>query len=99
VEYVPIDYAARKGRSKIRPIYDTLNFIQLIIRTVLLFEPLRIFLPVAFLLLLAGGAVFVYSYLWLNKLLDATVLMCVIGAIQVLSIGMFADMVNRRLDR
>jgi glycosyltransferase involved in cell wall biosynthesis len=99
VAYVPIDYAPRKGRSKIRPIYDTLNFVQLIIRTVLLFEPLRVFLPIAFLLLLGGAGAFAYSFVWLDKLLDATVILCVIGAIQILGIGMIADMVNRRLDR
>ncbi len=39
VEYVPIDYFERKGKSKIRPIRDTLNFIQLIIRNVLYINP------------------------------------------------------------
>jgi hypothetical protein len=35
VEYVSIDYFQRQGKSKIKPVQDTLNFIQLIIRTVL----------------------------------------------------------------
>ena len=99
VDYLPIDYARRKGKSKIRPVYDTLNFIQLIIRTVLLFEPLRVFLPIAFIMLLAGAGAFVYSYFWLDKLLDATVVLCVFGSLQILSIGMIADMLNRRLNR
>ena len=33
VKFVPIDYARRMGKSKIRPILDTLRFIQLILRT------------------------------------------------------------------
>ncbi|MBW2278430.1 MAG: glycosyltransferase family 2 protein [Deltaproteobacteria bacterium] len=98
IEYVPIDYEKRVGKSKIRPIRDTLNFIQLIIRTVLLFEPLRIFLPIAFLFLLGAGAVFAYSYLYTPKIMDMSVTILVVGALQFLGIGMIADMINRRLD-
>ena len=43
VKYTPIAYHKRSGRSKIRPIRDTLNFLQLIIRTVVYFEPLKVF--------------------------------------------------------
>src|SRR3989338_11136852 len=43
VNFIPIDYNKRHGKSKIRPVYDTLNFIQLILRTVLYFNPLRVF--------------------------------------------------------
>ena len=45
VRFTPICYEARVGRSKMRPIYDTLNFIQLICRTTLYFNPLRVFIP------------------------------------------------------
>ncbi|MBL6722105.1 MAG: glycosyltransferase family 2 protein, partial [Planctomycetes bacterium] len=46
VEYVTIDYAPRSGRSKIKPIRDTLGFTALILRTVLYFNPLKVFFPV-----------------------------------------------------
>lgn len=99
VAYVPIEYARRVGKSKVRPIHDTLNFVQLIIRTILLFEPLRIFLPAAALMLLAAVGVFSYSLFCLPHILDTTVTLLVVGAIQMLAIGMIADMINRRLDR
>ena len=47
VHFEPIDYHPRTGRSKIRPIRDTLNFAQLILRTGAYFAPLRLFLPIA----------------------------------------------------
>ncbi len=50
VEYVPIDYHARVGKSKIRPIRDTLDFMQLILRIALYFAPLKLFLPLSLLL-------------------------------------------------
>ncbi|MEO0661791.1 MAG: glycosyltransferase family 2 protein, partial [Planctomycetota bacterium] len=47
VDYVSIDYAPRQGSSKIKPIRDTLGFLALIIRTIVYFNPLKVFLPVA----------------------------------------------------
>ncbi|MGF1494894.1 MAG: glycosyltransferase family 2 protein [Microcoleaceae cyanobacterium] len=47
VHYEPIDFHHRKGKSKIKPIRDTLRFVQLILRTGLYFAPLKVFLPVA----------------------------------------------------
>ncbi|MGD9107982.1 MAG: glycosyltransferase family 2 protein [Gammaproteobacteria bacterium] len=46
VKYTPIEYFARTGSSKIKPFRDTINFITLIVTTVLYFRPLRIlFIP------------------------------------------------------
>ena len=54
VHYVPIDYFARRGRSSFHPIRDTFNYLTLVIRAVMYFKPLRIFVPLSGLLLLAG---------------------------------------------
>ena len=54
VAFVPINYYARTGKSKIHPIRDTLNFIQLILRIGLYFAPLKIFLSLSGLLLAAA---------------------------------------------
>jgi hypothetical protein len=54
VEYVTIDYLKREGKSKIRPIADTLNFARLILRTVMFFHPRRTLAP---LVLLASACV------------------------------------------
>ena len=54
VEYVPIDYYRRTGASSIRPIRDTLNFFLLIVRMVVTFRPLNVFLPAAAVLLVLG---------------------------------------------
>lgn len=96
IEYVPISYERRKGKSKINPIKDTLNFIQLIIRTVLYFEPLRIFIPISLLLLLSSFLVLFIS--WLNgKVMDVTTVILFVASIQMLGIGMLADILDRRL--
>jgi len=51
IKYVPIDYYKTKGRSTINPLKDTYNFISLVIRTVMYFNSLKIFLPLATLIL------------------------------------------------
>lgn len=97
VKYVPIDYYRRIGKSKIRPIRDTFNFIQLIIRTALLFNPLKIFLPASVMLFLAGFFVFFYSLFFLPFVLDITAVVLVVGGLQILAIGMIADLINKKM--
>ncbi len=96
VKYVPIDYLKREGKSKIRPIADTINFLKLIIRTIMYFDPLRIFLPVTVALALASVAVGVGSF-YAGRLMDVTTVLLAMTSIQVLAIGMLADMLNRRI--
>jgi len=70
VEYIPIDYFHRKGKSKIKPIQDTLNFIQLIIRTVLYFNPLRVFVPLSFCLVVFAFVVLFGSWFLLGQAME-----------------------------
>ncbi|MBM2835706.1 MAG: hypothetical protein HW406_2867 [Candidatus Brocadiaceae bacterium] len=96
VEFVPIEYKIRSGRSKIRPIRDTMNFIQLIIRTVLYFDTLKIFLPISILFFISSIAVLVLSYLFTPKIMDITTVILFISGVQILAIGMIADLIDKR---
>jgi glycosyltransferase involved in cell wall biosynthesis len=95
VDYVTIDYAARSGRSKIRPIRDTLGFTALIIRTVLYFNPLRVFYPLAGVLLLGFLGLLAYDLFYLKDLGDKTVLLFV-ALVQVLTVGLIADLIEKK---
>ena len=97
VAFEPIDYLARKGKSKIRPIHDTLNFIQLIVRTVLYFEPLRVFLPASLLMLALSVAWGAFSYFALGKFADASTMLLFMTGIQLGALGLLADLIDRRL--
>jgi glycosyltransferase involved in cell wall biosynthesis len=96
VDFVPIEYKIRSGRSKIRPIRDTLNFLQLIIRTVLYFDPLKIFLPISACFFISSIAVLVLSYLFTPKVMDITTVILFISGVQILAIGMIADLIDKR---
>lgn len=99
VSFVPINYHKRIGRSKIRPLKDTFNFVFLIIRTVLYFNPLKIFLPMSLILFASGIAVFLYSYYLLDKVMDVSTILLIVTSIQVAAIGLLADLIDKRLQR
>ena len=96
VRYVSIDYRARVGKSKIRPIQDTLGFIQLILRTVLYFDPLKIFVPLTLLLWLVGLIVGLSSKL-AGQFMDVTTTILFVTGLQTLAIGMLADLITKRM--
>jgi glycosyltransferase involved in cell wall biosynthesis len=95
IKYIPINYSERVGKSKIRPIRDTLIFFQLIIRTILYFNPLKVFVPFSLILFLLGVGIFFYSYFFMTRILDVTVAVILISSIQILAIGMIADLVTK----
>jgi glycosyltransferase involved in cell wall biosynthesis len=97
VDYVPIDYAKRAGLSKIRPVRDTIGFTALILRTVMYFNPLKVFVPLAVLIGI-GLSVSVYFDCFVTSpanLSDKSVVMF-IAFLQVLAVGTLADLVEKR---
>ena len=97
LKYVPIDYFKRKGKSKIKPIQDTINFIQLIIRTVLYFNPLKVFVPLSMLLVLLAFVVIIVSWLLFGGVFDVLFGTILMSAVMVLAIGMLADLIVKKI--
>jgi glycosyltransferase involved in cell wall biosynthesis len=97
LEYQPIEYFTRKGRSKIHPLYDPLRFVQLVLQIALYFAPLKVFLPASLLLFFIGLAWAGFSYFILGRLADASTAVILMTAIQVAVVGLLADLFNRRL--
>jgi glycosyltransferase involved in cell wall biosynthesis len=96
--FVPIDYAKRSGKSKIRPVQDTFNFIILIVRMAAYFEPLRVFLPASFVSGLVAAALLVFYFIKEQGISDAGVLACVVTLL-IFMMGILADLVVRRTRR
>ena len=92
VHYHPIDYAKRVGTSKIRARHAS-QFLMLILRTVVHFNPLRVFLPLGLVFFLAGMAKFVYDvFLW--NLSESAVMGILTGVI-IWCVGLLADQISR----
>jgi glycosyltransferase involved in cell wall biosynthesis len=97
VVYVPIDYLARKGRSKIVP-WDAGSFLILILRTSMLFKPLRIFLPIV-VVFATYGIVKLAIDLTHQPNVSASAALALICALLVLLIGMLGDVISTRMGR
>lgn len=99
VKFVSVDYFQRVGKSKIRPIRDTYNFVLLIIRTVMYFNPLKIFIPFSIILFLGAIIVFLYSFFAFHKVMDISVIVILLSSVQMAAIGLLADLVDKRSQR
>ncbi len=98
VRYVPIDYHKRSGRSKFRPLQDTFNLLTLIIRTSLYFNPLKIFVPAGCVLLALGLVLLTYRLIAGGGGMVTTVVLLMAG-LQVLALGLLADLIDKRSAR
>lgn len=94
VRYITIDYYKREGKSKVKPIKDAINYFTLVMRMILFFNPLKIFLPLSFALFLATLSSLGYD-LWILDLNERTLILMV-GFLQMTLLGFLADLVNRR---
>lgn len=92
VRYETIDYRSRTGNSKIRPRH-AFDFLLLIVRTVVYFNPLKVFLPVGFLFFLAGAGKFAYD-LSIGNLSEGAIF-SFLSAGLVWSVGLLSDQISR----
>jgi glycosyltransferase involved in cell wall biosynthesis len=98
ITYKPIDYYKREGKSKIKPIKDTLGFLQLIIRTAMFFNPLKVFLPLSAFFIILAFLVLITTYLS-GKVMDITVIILFVTGLNFLAIGLLADLIDKRLSK
>ena len=98
VHYQPIDYYHRVGKSKIKPIRDTLRFVQLILRLGVYFAPLRIFLPLAS-LFFGGFLISLFQDVFIRQDLTESTLILFVAAIQIGLFALLADMIDKRISK
>lgn len=97
VKFLPIDYFKRSGKSKIRPIHDTLNFIKLILKIGLYFAPLKIFLPISFLFLFVAILWGFISKYYLGSLADVSSLIIAMTGFNIAMLAFISELINHRL--
>jgi polyisoprenyl-phosphate glycosyltransferase len=95
VKYVPIEYAPRAGRSKFHWWRDTKRYATQVIRLVLSYNPLKIFLPIGLLLGAFGLAKLGFDFATKDFRVATNTLVILFAAFQVLAIGLLADLVVR----
>jgi len=94
IKYVPIDYYKRKGKSTIHPIKDTYNFILLVVRTVMYFNPLRVFLPMTGAVLSIAIVRTIYDATVLHRIKESDIMLFLTGLV-IGVLGLLADLIVR----
>ena len=95
VHYEPIGYSQRIGRSHIKPIRDTLRFVQLIARMGMYFRPLRVLTPFIVMVSIGFLVSLAYDVFWLHNLTDKTVTLMMFS-LNTTFFALLADMIDKR---
>jgi glycosyltransferase involved in cell wall biosynthesis len=92
VKFIPIDYYKRKGKSTFHPMKDTYNYLSLVIRTVMYFQPLKIFLPIGLTTLGVGIIRTCYNAWVVHRIKESDIMIVLTGCI-TLVLGLLADLI------
>jgi glycosyltransferase involved in cell wall biosynthesis len=95
VAYVPMDEIGRRttGSSNIRPFQDGVRFLNIILRIVVLFNPMKVFLPLALALFGLGGSIGAFDAVVNGRVEESTLLLLILGAF-CLFFGLLADQIS-----
>ncbi len=93
VGYVPIDYAMRHGTSKFHWLKDTQRYMTQVARMIMLYQPLRIFLPAALLLLGIGLVKLVYDVVTRDFAVAINTVVLLLSGVSLVILGLLADLV------
>lgn len=96
VKYIPIAYYERTGKSKIKPIRDTYRFFMLIVRTTVYFNPLKVFMPLSFILFSMGIAKMAHEVITAGGLAETSIFL-ILASFQMAALGLLADMIDKRI--
>ncbi|MEY3587975.1 MAG: hypothetical protein RJA47_571 [Actinomycetota bacterium] len=95
VGFFPIEYFPRAGRSKFHWLKDTRRYILQVIRMTLSYNPLKVFLPIGLTLLGLGLVKLGLDWAQRDFRLAANTLLIFFAALQVITVGLLADLVVR----
>ncbi len=95
VEYMPIDYRKRAGRSHFHPVTDAYRYVLQVVRMVTFFEPLRVFGPLAITLLLVGALKLGVDFFVHGLRIPTNTLLVLLTGLILFSFGLLADLIVR----
>ena len=93
IKYIPVNVLRRKGKSKINPIKDFINFLVLVMKTSLIFSPLRVFLPVSLLFFVLGMGYLVYYIALYSDVPDSAIFLLTTSII-IFFFGFISDQIS-----
>ncbi len=93
VKYLPVKINKRLGQSTVRP-RDAAKTLLLILRVIMLFNPLKVFMPISFLFFCLGILIFFSQLIYLGDLfVSKSVSLLILSSIFLFSFGLLADQI------
>jgi len=94
--YVPIDYQKRTGKTKVRLVRDTFGTLQYIVESITFYNPVKIFLVLAFLVVLFSIIVILFGVLYGQVILIGAGLVGCVFAVAIFSLGLVSYLIANR---
>lgn len=95
VRYVPIEYAKRAGKSKFRFVGDAYRYVLQVLRMVMYFNPLKVLMPPALVLLGIGAGKFVFDQVRNPLYVPNNTVMILMTGLIIAAIALLADLIVR----
>jgi glycosyltransferase involved in cell wall biosynthesis len=93
VAYYPIHARERIGKSHISPLRDGLRFLLIIFRIGTLYSPLKLFVPISFLLCITGLGYYLYTFLTLHRFTNMSALLLT-SSLTIFLIGLVSEQIT-----
>ncbi|MBA7551030.1 Undecaprenyl-phosphate 4-deoxy-4-formamido-L-arabinose transferase [subsurface metagenome] len=94
ISTLPIKVSPRVGRkSNVRPVKDGTKTIMLLFRIIMLFNPLKVFLPASIGIFLIGFGFGIYGYIVFDRFSNGAIILTVLGMF-LFFIGLLADQIS-----
>jgi len=95
VDYLPISYAQRAGRSKFHPLKDAYRYILQVLRMVMYFNPLKVLMPLAIWLVGIGFLKGVFDVSRYHFHLTTNTLLLFVTGLIIGAVALLADLIVR----
>ena len=92
VKYVSTEYKPRIGKSKFHPIKDSLAYLSTVLRMVLYFRPLKVFLPLSGMMIGAGLLKSALSFAWTGSMQESDIVIMTAGFMTCM-LGLLAEVI------
>ncbi len=93
VKFIPVTMRKRKGKSKITPLRDGLRFFLIVVKTTVLFSPLKVFTPVSLLCVLLGVLHAFYKILILHMRYTSLSVLFITTGLLIFLIGLVSEQI------
>lgn len=95
VHYLPVEYAKRSGFSKFHFVRDAYRYLLQVLRMVMYFNPLKVLMPPALVLLAVGGGKVIYDVVANPVRVATNTILLIVTGLIIASMALLADLIVR----